>query len=88
MRQHEANSQKLKDCECRLIRHTDMLMNVYTVRFALKDMEKEFDKTEEDIKAIQSVGQIIAEVMKQLDDDRCAHHANCEHALPDDRLLL
>ena len=51
-------------------------------------MEKEFDKTEEDIKAIQSVGQIIAEVMKQLDDDRCAHHANCEYALPDDRLLL
>ena len=43
------------------------------MRFALKDMEKEFDKTEEDIKAIQSVGQIIAEVMKQLDDDRCTH---------------
>ena len=41
------------------------------MRFALKDMEKEFEKTEEDIKAIQSVGQIIAEVMKQLDDDRC-----------------
>ena len=54
-----------------MIRSTDMLMNVYTVRFALKDMEKEFDKTEEDIKAIQSVGQIIAEVMKQLDDERC-----------------
>ena len=42
-----------------------------TVRFSLKDLEKDFEKTEEDIKAIQSVGQIIGEVMKQLDDDRC-----------------
>ena len=41
------------------------------MRFSLKDLEKEFEKTEEDIKAIQSVGQIVAEVMKQLDDDRC-----------------
>jgi ATP-dependent 26S proteasome regulatory subunit len=43
------------------------------VRFAIKDLEKEFDKTEEDIKAIQSVGQIIGEVLKQLDDERCKH---------------
>lgn len=42
------------------------------VRFSLKDLEKDFAKTEEDIKAVQSVGQIIGEVMKQLDDDRCA----------------
>ena len=49
----------------------DVLTFAFDVRFALKDMEKEFEKTEEDIKAIQSVGQIIAEDMKQLDDDRC-----------------
>jgi 26S proteasome regulatory subunit T4 len=42
------------------------------VRFSLKDLEKAYEKTEEDIKAVQSVGQIIGEVMKQLDDDRCA----------------
>ena len=41
------------------------------VRFSLKDLEKDFEKTEEDIKAVQSVGQIIGEVMKQLDDERC-----------------
>ena len=35
------------------------------------DLEKDFEKTEDDIKAIQSVGQIIAEVLKQLDDERC-----------------
>lgn len=73
MRQHESNSQKLKDCEPRGPSYITHLFNrPFLVRFALKDMEKEFDKTEEDIKAIQSVGQIIAEVMKQLDDDRCA----------------
>lgn len=42
-----------------------------SVRFSLKDLEKEYEKTEDDIKAVQSVGQIIGEVMKQLDDDRC-----------------
>lgn len=41
------------------------------MRFALKDLEKDYEKTEDDIKAVQSVGQIIGEVMKQLDDDRC-----------------
>ena len=41
------------------------------MRFSLKDLEKDYAKTEDDIKAVQSVGQIIGEVMKQLDDDRC-----------------
>ena len=41
------------------------------VRFSLKDLEKEYAKTEEDIKAVQSVGQIVGEVMKQLDTDHC-----------------
>ncbi|KAG6869196.1 26S proteasome subunit rpt4 [Termitomyces sp. T159_Od127] len=35
-----------------------------------EDLEKEYAKTEDDIKAVQSVGQIIGEVMKQLDDER------------------
>ena len=42
-----------------------------SVRFSVKDLEKEYQKTEEDIKAVQSVGQIIGEVMKKLDDERC-----------------
>ncbi|TFK74998.1 26S proteasome subunit P45 [Pluteus cervinus] len=41
-----------------------------TLRFSLKDLEKAYEKTEDDIKAVQSVGQIIGEVMKQLDDER------------------
>jgi len=34
-------------------------------------LEKRFDKTEDDLKALQSVGQIIGEVLKQLDEERC-----------------
>ncbi|KAF8637596.1 hypothetical protein AX17_002665 [Amanita inopinata Kibby_2008] len=44
--------------------------NLKNLRFSLKDLEKAFEKTEDDIKAVQSVGQIIGEVMKQLDDER------------------
>ena len=36
-------------------------------------MEKDFDKSENDLKALQSVGQIIGEVLKQLDDERCEY---------------
>ena len=34
--------------------------------------KKNWDKTEDDLKALQSVGQIIGEVLRQLDDERCA----------------
>jgi len=36
----------------------------------LKEIEKDYEKTEADLKALQSVGQIVAEVLKQLDDER------------------
>lgn len=49
----------------------------------MKDLEKSYAKTEDDIKAVQSVGQIIGEVMKQLDDDRCAYPI-----APSNRVLL
>ena len=35
-------------------------------------MTKEFDKSEEDLKALQSgVGQIVGEVLRQLTEDKC-----------------
>ncbi|KAI0091466.1 P-loop containing nucleoside triphosphate hydrolase protein [Irpex rosettiformis] len=50
--------------------HEANSQNLKTLRFSLKDLEKDYEKTEDDIKAVQSVGQIIAEVLKQLDDER------------------
>lgn len=41
------------------------------VRLGLRALDKEYDKSEDDIKALQSVGQVIGEVLKQLDDERC-----------------
>ena len=42
------------------------------MREEVKKTRKEYDKTEDDLKALQSVGQIIGEVLRQLDAERCA----------------
>lgn len=40
------------------------------VRSDIKQLTKDVDKTEDDLKAVQNAGQMIAEVLKQLDADR------------------
>jgi len=50
--------------------HENTSETLKSLRFSIKDLQKDYRKTEDDIKAVQSVGQIIGEVMKQLDDDR------------------
>ena len=42
-----------------------------SLRLDIKDLEKNYNASEENIKALQSVGQIIGEVLKQLDDEKC-----------------
>ena len=41
------------------------------MREGLKQLKKDYDKTEDDLKALQSVGQIIGETLRQLDDEKC-----------------
>ena len=41
------------------------------VRENLRAAKKEFNKTEDDLKSLQSVGQIIGEVLRPLDNERC-----------------
>lgn len=43
----------------------------FLVRETLKELTKQFDKSENDLKALQSVGQIVGEVLKQLTEDKC-----------------
>jgi hypothetical protein len=43
---------------------------VRSMRDEVKQLRKEYDKTEDDLKALQSVGQIIGEVLRQLDAER------------------
>jgi len=44
---------------------------VRNLRQQVKEAKKAFDKTEDDLKALQSVGQIIGEVLRQLDSEKC-----------------
>lgn len=60
------------------------------MRFSIRDLDTEFNQTEDDIKALQSVGQIIGEVLKKLDDERCPSgglHAASGRQLSSSRLL-
>ncbi|DAZ94535.1 TPA: hypothetical protein N0F65_002187, partial [Lagenidium giganteum] len=50
--------------------HREIESRVKSMRENVKALVKEYNKTEDDLKALQSVGQIIGEVLRQLDEDR------------------
>ena len=62
--------QAVTDFKKRLVEHREWDAKLKELRFQIRDMEKQFDKTEEDMKALQSVGQIVGEVLKQLDEEK------------------
>src|SRR5579859_1518711 len=62
--------QAIQDFKKRLIEHREWDAKVKELRLGMRDLEKAFDKTEEDMKALQSVGQIVGEVLKQLDEEK------------------
>jgi 26S proteasome regulatory subunit T4 len=65
-----AKSDALKEYRRVLLAHKEADARVRTTRGELKVLKRSFDKTEDDLKALQSVGQIIGEVLRQLDEDR------------------
>ena len=46
------------------------MLRLKSMREEAKKLSKDYDKTEDDLKALQSCGQIIGEVLRKLDDDR------------------
>ena len=60
----------LQDFKRRLVEHRQWDDKLKQLRMGIRDLEKTFDKTEEDMKALQSVGQIVGEVLKQLDEEK------------------
>lgn len=60
----------LADYRKKLMTHKEVDSRVRALRLAAKELKKEFDKTEDDLKSLQSVGQIIGEVLRQLDEER------------------
>ena len=61
----------LQALRAKLIESREWEAKLKALRLDIKGLQKEYDQTEENIKALQSVGQIIGEVLKQLDDERC-----------------
>ena len=48
--------------------------HTHTVRENLRELSKEYDRSEDDLKALQSgVGQIVGEVLRQLTEDKCEY---------------
>jgi 26S proteasome regulatory subunit T4 len=60
----------LGDFKKRLVEHREWDAKLKDLRLGIRELEKAFDKTEDDMKALQSVGQIVGEVLKQLDEDK------------------
>lgn len=54
----------------KLLQHSEVDSKVRELRKEHNDLRKQYDKTEDDLKALQSVGQIVGEVLKQLDEER------------------
>lgn len=66
----DARSKALEEYARKLRDHREWDSKLKTLRLSMRDTQKQLDKTEDDIAALQSVGQIIGEVLKQLDDER------------------
>jgi 26S proteasome regulatory subunit T4 len=67
----ERREQSLTEYRKKLQKHKEIDTKVRQLRESVKELRKDYDKTEDDLKALQSVGQIIGEVLRQLDEERC-----------------
>eukprot|EP01137_Pigoraptor_chileana_P025185 Opistho-2@94273 len=67
---NERRQKALSDYRKKLLEHKEFEAKVKAMREKLKDFNKDYEKSEDDLKALQSVGQIIGEVLRQLDDER------------------
>lgn len=61
----------LEQYKNKLLASREMEAKLKSLRLEIKGLQKAYDTTEDNIKALQSVGQIIGEVLKQLDEERC-----------------
>lgn len=63
--------QALEQYKNKLLESREWESKLKALRMDIKGLQKDFETTEDNIKALQSVGQIIGEVLKQLDEERC-----------------
>jgi len=60
----------LTDYRKKLMEHREVEARLKEMREQGKQLQKDYDKSEDDLKALQSVGQIVGEVLKQLTEDK------------------
>ena len=61
----------IADYKRKLLAHSEADARARGLRETVRALRSAHDKTEDDLKALQSVGQIIGEVLRQLDEERC-----------------
>uniref|UniRef100_A0A0B6XXU8 AAA+ ATPase domain-containing protein n=1 Tax=Arion vulgaris TaxID=1028688 RepID=A0A0B6XXU8_9EUPU len=65
-----AREKALADYRKKLLEHKELEARLKEMRENLKELTKQYDKSENDLKALQSVGQIVGEILKQLTEDK------------------
>merc|ERR1712086_274555 len=66
----DARERALENYRKKLMEHRELDAKLKDVRETEKKLMKDYDKSENDLKALQSVGQIVGEVLKQLTDEK------------------
>ncbi|CAG9471851.1 26S protease regulatory subunit 10B, putative [Plasmodium vivax] len=64
------NKESIKQYVKKVIEHREIESQVKNLRLDIKEQNKIYEKTEDNLKALQSVGQIIGQVLKQLEDEK------------------
>jgi len=64
-----ARERSVSDYRKKINEHRQIEVKLKEVRESLKELNKQYEKSENDLKALQSVGQIVGEVLKQLTED-------------------
>jgi 26S proteasome regulatory subunit T4 len=65
-----AKEKGLSDYKKKLLEHKEIDARLKTMRDELKTLTKAYNKSEDDLKALQSVGQIVGEVLRQLTEEK------------------
>lgn len=66
----DERAQLIQALKAKVVEHEETKALLDALRKDSKNLDEEFNKSENDLKAIHSVGQLIGDVLKQLDSDR------------------
>ena len=66
----DARERALENYRRKLVEHRELEAKLKKERQAEQKLNKDFEKSEDDLKALQSVGQIVGEVLKQLTEEK------------------